>query len=117
MYLFSLVGLVLIIIGLVQLIDLGLKAWVFTKADEAVLYPVYPKARPVFDGAETEALTPAEEEKYRQEQLQFEKENKVRERHRTAANSLAFIIVGLPLFLYHWRTIQQDKNNRHANVG
>jgi len=35
----------------------------------------------------------------------------MRERQSTASNSLAFIIVGLPLFLYHWWLIQKEKKS------
>jgi len=43
LYLFALLGLVLIIIGGVQFIDMGLKTFVFTKADEEqkLSYSVY----------------------------------------------------------------------------
>lgn len=39
LYLFALIGLVLITIGSVQLINLGLKVYVFTKADNYYNYP------------------------------------------------------------------------------
>ena len=44
LYTFSLVGLVLVVIGGVRLVGLGLKAFVFTKAD---VYYEYPMARPM----------------------------------------------------------------------
>ena len=40
LYLFSLIGLVLVVIGCVQLVNLGLKAYVFTAADQYYTYPV-----------------------------------------------------------------------------
>jgi hypothetical protein len=36
-----------------------------------------------------------------------EKEN-VRNRQREISGSLAMILVGLPLYLYHWRMIQKE---------
>ncbi len=32
-------------------------------------------------------------------------------RHREAANNLSFILVGLPVYLYHWRLIRRDRTN------
>jgi hypothetical protein len=36
------------------------------------------------------------------------------ERQRSAANSLAFIIVGLPIYLYHWSLIRKEKNSQDS---
>ncbi len=116
MYLFSLVGLVLIVIGTVRLIDLGLKTWIFTKADRVVVYPEYPRAiKPGVDSAATETeLTPEQQEKYKQEQLVYQEKERESRRQRTAANSIALMIVGVPLFAYHWRVIQRAKEERKA---
>jgi len=111
LYLFSLIGLILIVIGLVRLVDLGLKAYVFTKADEVVIYPYYPSFDLNQETNKDKGLSLQEQEQYRQQQLQIEKDNKMRERQSTASNSLAFIIVGLPLFLYHWWLIQKEKKS------
>ena len=111
LYLFSLVGLVLVVIGCVRLVDLGLKAWIFKKADQIVIYPEYPR-KYIAPGESVKELTPEEEEKYKEEQLEFQTKEKEAQRERTAANSLAMIIVGTPLFLYHWRTIQRNKEQK-----
>ena len=43
LYLFSLVGLVIVVIRLVNLVDLGLKTFVFENADfQPINYPSYP---------------------------------------------------------------------------
>ena len=44
LYLFALIGLVLIVIGCVRLVGLALKTYIFTKAD---VYYEYPMTRPV----------------------------------------------------------------------
>ncbi|MEK7635694.1 MAG: hypothetical protein AAB405_01230 [Patescibacteria group bacterium] len=110
LYLFALIGLVLITIGCVRLVGLALKTYVFTKAD---VYYEYPMARPVkiapVEGSKTEEFQqPAKEEieEYQQKQ-------KTANRQREAAESLAFIIVGLPLYLYHWQLIKKDKKEEH----
>ena len=116
LYLFSLVGLVLIVIGTVRLIDLGLKTWIFTKADQVVVYPEYPRAIKLgTDSAATETeLTPEQQEKYKQEQLEYQEKEKDSRRQRTAANSIALMIVGIPLFTYHWRVIQRAKGEKRS---
>lgn len=100
-YLFSAIGLVILIIGAVQLIDLGLRAWVFTKADTYLRYPL---EKPVpttdrevdEDGEEVGQISEEELE-------EFNKAEITSQRQRRLSNSISLIIVGLPLFLYHWR--------------
>lgn len=48
---------------------------------------------------------PTEEELRRQEKQ--DKEYRVSQRQRDAAQALAFIIVGLPIFIYHWRIVRK----------
>jgi len=110
LYLFSLVGLVIVVIGLVQLVDLGLKAFIFTNADQAIMYPSYPVKVASPDGKEA-VMTPAEEEKYNADQIAVQEKQKQSDRERTASNAIAMIIIGTPLFIYHWKIIQKDKEN------
>lgn len=105
LYLFSFVGLVVIVIGSVQLIDLGLRIYVFKDAESSIRYPAYPQK--VMDGSQ-EQLTPEQQAKYDQEQAEAEAKSRKAEHQRTLANSLAMIFVGTPLFLYHWRVISQE---------
>jgi sensor histidine kinase regulating citrate/malate metabolism len=97
-YLFSLVGLILIIVASVRFIDMGLKTWVFTEADKSdYRYEIEPK-RIAEDGTVVEAEEVTEEEKEARQNKRI-----TQQRQRDAANSLAMLIVGLPLYLYHWR--------------
>ena len=111
LYVATLIGLVLIVIGSVQFINLGLKVFIFKNADKAVVYPQYPM-KPILENGKTATTTPEEEERYKQEQLTFEKENLARERQRTATQSISMILVGVPLFLYHWKTAQRDRKEK-----
>lgn len=95
LYLFSFVGLLVVVVGSVRIVDLGLKVFVFKNADRYDTYPVYPAmvdGRPVDMAAEK---TRADTESTRQ-------------RQRDLSNSLAMIAVGLPLYVYHWKTIQKE---------
>ena len=105
LYLFSLIGLVLVVIGCVQLVNLGLKAYIFTAADQYYNYPV---AAPVsLIGKSASSTVPAEPTDAQMQAYQDEQTKSQRE--QTAASALAMIIVGVPLYLYHWRVIKRDK--------
>ncbi len=104
-YLFSLIGLVLVIIACVRFIDMGLKAWVFTQADQYQYSIEY--ARPAMldeNGEKVSAEEMTEEEKETLHNTQI-----AQRRQRDAASALAQLIVGLPLYLYHWRLAGRRK--------
>lgn len=94
LYLFSFVGLLVVVIGSVRMVDLGLKVFVFPNADK------YEYAAPL----------PAEEKMRVDEQamrLQAERDQ-TRNRQREFSGAFAMIVVGLPLYLYHWKLIQKN---------
>ncbi len=98
----------LITIGCVQLVGLFLKTYIFTKAD---VYYEYPIARPVkpapIDGATKEEVQqPSKEEVER-----FQNDQRAANQQREAAEALAMILVGLPLYWYPWRIIKKDKDD------
>ncbi len=123
LYLFTLVGLALLIIGTVKFIDMGLKTFVFTKAEEPEAVqqryysdPVNIYAFKLENLQDDEELTQEERQTLKEfladyKELQ-EKEEKIdylaSKRQREASNNLAMIIVGLPLYLYHWRIIKRE---------
>lgn len=96
LYLFSFVGLLITIIGSIQLIDLGLKTYVF-KVDEYGYYPM----SPVVD--EKGNVTMTVEEQKKQQEIEASNQKK-----RQISNSLAMILVGAPVYLYHWKTIKKE---------
>ncbi len=103
LYLFAFIGLVLITIGCVRLVGLGLKTYVFKEAD---VYYNYPLSKPVpAPGEETSTARGSSEEEIKV----FEEKQRTSNRQREAAESIAMIIVGLPLYFYHWRVIKKDK--------
>lgn len=80
------------VIGSVRLVDLGLKVIVFQGADSFEYYA------PKLEGE----IVDQEEQK-----LIRERETK-RQRERDLSGSIAMIAVGLPLYFYHWKTIQKE---------
>lgn len=133
LYLFSFIGLIVAVVGCIQLLDMAMKALIFTQADkEQYMYNSMPpcgaldvgKLKAVSstdtpgaeDSAVASALTEDEKAKivslladYDNWQKQREKIDPVTaQRQRTASNSLAMIFIGLPLYLFHWRLIQKE---------
>ena len=125
LYLFALVGLALITVGGVRFVDMGLKAFVFTQAEqEKRIRHKYPPMLPIIliEGYEesegtTQELTLREKQAIKNWTEDYERwqeeESKINyltiKRHREASQNLAFILVGLPLYLYHWRIIKKEK--------
>lgn len=134
LYLFSLVGLVLMVIGAIRLVDLGLKMTIFTHADRASNYyeaPPMPAARYAAPFSEKLELTQFVEEgepltdeervaltrwmrDYKDWEERRSKIDYVRaNREREASNALAFLVIGFPLYWYHWRTIKHEKKKEY----
>ena len=128
LYIFSLLGLVLLVIGGVRFINMGLKALIFTQADEEARLmhdqvPPFPNF--ISDSEENkETLQKGEEvclsvkEKtmlshwladYQKWQEHHSKIDFVAvKRQKDASINLALILVGLPLYLYHWQVIKKE---------
>ncbi|MCD6270682.1 hypothetical protein J7J23_02825 [bacterium] len=138
LYLFALLGLVLITIGLVKLIDLGLKNFIFKKADQ----PTYKLAPPLPVIGQNGAIGPSDFEKIAKscssstslskEQQKFlvewisdykewkegnlsSEEIKSIKNQSTASFAFSLIIVGLPLYLYHWAIIKREIKEAKEN--
>ena len=102
LYLFSFVGLLVFVIGCVRLVDLGLKIVVFNNADIYVSYPI----TSFKDANDPRSLEQIKQENEVQQKAQLEESK--RNRQREVSSSLAMILVGAPLYLYHWKAIQKD---------
>lgn len=94
LYLFSFVGLLVVVIGSVRMVDLGLKIFVFPEADKydySMPQPVDEKMK--IDEAQVKAQAARDQ---------------ARNRQREFSGAFAMIAVGLPLYLYHWKLIQKE---------
>lgn len=94
LYLFSFVGLLISIIGSVQLVDLGIKNYVFRVAE----YTYYADQITI----EKQTISPEEMERRN-------KEEQTNQRKRQLSTSLSMILVGVPVYLYHWKTIKKEQ--------
>ncbi len=99
LYLFSLVGLVLIVSGSVQLINLGLRTFIFTQADQQISYPQAKVSSDV-------ANLPSE-----QELARYQLQQVAGQRQRDLVGALAMMLVGIPLYLYHWMLVNREKQS------
>lgn len=94
LYLFASIGLVVTVIGCIRGINVGLKSTLFQQAD------VYP--RPVM-------IEQQDKEMFEKEQLQYQQAEKIRTRDIELAGAISMMLVGIPLYFYHWRLIQQEQ--------
>lgn len=98
LYLFSFVGLIIVVFGSIQLVDLSLKTYVFKNADRYPIYPIsVPKTDPSYISAD-------DQKKQQDEQVN-------QQRQQQLVNSISMIVVGLPLYLYHWKTIGKESKS------
>lgn len=100
LYLFSFIGLIVSVIGTIQIVDLGLKIYIFKEADRYD-YPAMAKFDP--SGKEI-VLTDKEKE----EQKIIQENETKRNRQRQVSTALSMILVGLPLYKYHWKLIKRE---------
>jgi len=127
LYLFALVGLALLITGFVRFIDMGLKAYVFTKAEEPekIQQQRYYYSTPIpvaklEEYQEGDELTEGERatlkslianyKKWEEEEAKID--YLTSRRQREASGNLSMILVGLPLYLYHWRLIRKETREK-----
>jgi hypothetical protein len=99
LYLFSFIGLLIAVIGSVRLVQLGIKVYVFNGADQYRMYdaPITPEGK---------VLTETEEE--RVAMVKANEEENQRQRQREVSEALAMLIVGIPLYKYHWNIIKKE---------
>ena len=102
LYLFSFIGLLISVIGAIQLVDLGIKVYVFKGADRYD-YPIPTKIYPP-DGQEVVYSDQEIEQQKKQQEVET-----LKQRQRQASTALAMLFVGLPLYRYHWSLIKKEK--------
>jgi len=127
LYLFSIVGLALLIVGGVRFLDMGLKAFVFTQAEEQLRVDYFRPPLPyslekIEDLQTTEELSSSDREAISQWLADYQTWKERNEtvdpvtsrRHEEAAGNLAAILVGLPLYFYHWGVIKREIKKEKA---
>ncbi len=111
LYVATLIGLIMMIIALYNLVTLGLKVAIFHQADQSYPYAM-PACAPVPADPEISA-SPMPVKSLPNcvssvDQTQQDTQ-RTADHQRTAVNSIAGLIIGLPLYWYHWQLIKRDQ--------
>ena len=101
LYLFSFIGLLIAVIGTVPIVDLVLTVYVFDEADR---YEYFVRS-PLEPGNQVD---PEKEAEYQEELREQNERDVLRQRQRQLSNSISMILVGVPLYLFHWRIISRE---------
>ncbi len=107
LYLFALIGLLLIVVGSAQLVDLAIIALVFPEAD---LYENNFRY-PILEGKESTALSEEDKAALEEKQNALGKREQSRSRQRQFAGAMSMLLVGAPLYFYHWGIIKREKES------
>ncbi|WKZ29015.1 MAG: hypothetical protein QY323_05840 [Patescibacteria group bacterium] len=119
-YAATLIFLIMSVIALISLLNLGLKTYVFTKADnaygmrcdEAGMTYYEPRALPVEMMKDGEAPKPLSDEEKSQRKAECERglaEQKSAERQRDLVQWISMLAVAGPLFLLHFKWVQKER--------
>lgn len=109
LYLVSFVALFMIVFSVADMVNIGLKTFLFPKADS---YGYYPEpACPVLPDENATSTDPRGKDYCvsKEERERAEKENRSAQRQRDLVRDISFLIVGLPLFAYHWMIIRRKE--------
>ncbi len=99
LYLVSFVALMMMVVSAVDLLNILLKTYIFTKADNYSYYPAAsictPGATTTYDGKD--CVTSEREAR------KSDEDNRVSNRQRDLVRDISLLAVGIPLFTFHWR--------------
>lgn len=109
LYLVSFVALMMIIFCVADAVNMLLRTFIFTKADQN--YYGYPSpACPTPAPGEATSTTKGKEGFgciSRDEQIKMDKNNNEAQRQRDLVRDISMIVVAVPVFAYHWRIIRK----------
>ena len=126
LYIFALVGLIIVITGSIRAFTMGLEVFVFKDVDKQTrINYSQPTSVPYIEGLKNiqEDGSFTEEEKtaikewladYEEWKTESDGFNYIDgQRQKEAASILANIAVGFPLYLYHWLLIKKETGNKN----
>ena len=114
-YLVSFVALMMVVFSVSDVINIALKTWVFTAADKDMY--AYPRAAcevpapATPDPKAVPAQTKADCEKQNEENIKQQEASRVAQKQRDVVRDISMIVVGIPLFLIHWRIVRSKEEN------
>ncbi len=110
-YLVSFVALMMVVFSTANLINIVLKTYIFTDADQYTYYPSLEcditgnsgeKTGIPPEPSQVKKLTPEECAAQEAKFLERERLNMKSQRQRSLVTDISFIVVGVPLFAFHW---------------
>lgn len=128
-YLIALIALMMIVWGTADLVNLGLTTWVFKTADRADDYspPMPYLASDIKMGETAERCADkcdlSEMEKQQIQNWLVDYKNwqdqqgvlKVARKQKNAVRDISLLVVGIPLFLWHWKMIGKETREAKEN--
>lgn len=115
-YLVSFVALMMVVFSTADAINIALKTWVFTAADKDMYgYPravceVQTPATPP-NAKSVPVISKEDCEKQNEENKKNEETNRIARKQQSAVRDLSMILVGIPLFIMHWRIVRRKDEN------
>ena len=107
-YLVSFVALMMVVFSVADAVNIALKTWVFTKADNNFYsYSVPACDQSVKADPNAKPLSAEECTKQEEQNKQRDQENLIAQRQRDVVRDISFIVVGLPLFILHWLVVRK----------
>jgi len=115
LYLITAITFIVFIIGAVNIVDQGLKSFVFNVEE----YDYYDRPIPVMDceiyldaNQDAEAYENCLEKQKAAMEYEAPKSKFTNEAKRRLSIGIAQVVVGFPLWLFHWRIIERDRRER-----
>ena len=102
LYLVSAISLIIAVVGAIMLLNLGLKTWIFPKADRN--YYSYPCPATVEPNGKAVICDQAALDLQRKQ----DEENRSSQKQSEAAQALAMIIVATPVWYFHWKMARKE---------
>lgn len=112
LYLLSAITIIMILVSCVQIVRIGLDAYVLKVEQPAYWYNECLDPKPSMNGTTTVERTAEEQVECEERSIKKAKEQLAQERRRDISQALAMLIVAFPLFLYHWGIIQKDHSTK-----
>lgn len=106
LYLVSTIALVIWVFGAIMLVNMALKAWVFTKADTYSYYAPRPEMCSQANG-DIKAY-PECAPGYEEQQRKMDEQNRASQRQRDASQALSMILIAGPIWFFHWRLARKE---------
>lgn len=106
LYLVSFVALMMVIFSTADMVNIILRTFIFTKADQN--YYNYPTPTcPIPAPEETSGTKGYPGCVNQEEQMKIDKNNQDAQRQRDLVRDISMIVVAVPMFAYHWRIIRK----------